>query len=60
MKNIEEKETRQDEQTEENTDLTVTEQKRALKGAYRRFAIPGYLKQILIVMLIKPNHISNR
>ena len=41
-----EKETKdqEEEQTKDNIDLTATENERALKGAYRRFVIPGILK----------------
>ena len=58
LKDIVEKEA-EEEQEEENVDLTPHEHERALKGAYRRFVIPG-VKQILINISIKPNHISRR
>ena len=35
---------KQEEKTEENIDLTATENERVLKGAYRSFAIPGIPK----------------
>ena len=53
MKEIKEKEARQEEEetkeqgekeTEDNIDLTATENKRVLKGAYRRFIILGIPK----------------
>ena len=58
LKDIVEKEA-EEEQEEENVDLTPHEHERALKGAYRSFVIPG-VKQILINISIKPNHISRR
>ena len=45
---------------EEDVDLTPHEHERALKGAYRNFVILVHLKQIYIVILIKPNHTSRR
>ena len=35
---------KQEEKTEENIDLTATENERVLKGAYRSFVIPGIPK----------------
>ena len=58
LKDIVEKEA-EEEQAEENVDLIPHENERALKGAYRSFVIPG-VKQILINILIKPNHILRR
>ena len=68
LKDIVEKEAEEEQQQkEEDINLTPHEHERALKGAYRSFVMPGlpktdiYLKQILlIVILIKPNHISRR
>ena len=60
LKDIVEKEAEEEEQQqEEDIDLTPHEHERALKGAYRSFVIPG-VKQILINISIKPNHISRR
>ena len=58
LKDIVEKEA-EEEQAEENVDLIPHENERALKGAYRSFVIPD-VKQILINILIKPNHILRR
>ena len=60
LKSIVEKEAEEEQQQEEDIDLTSHEHERALKGAYRRFVIPVGLKQMLIVILIKPNHPSRR
>ena len=59
LKDIAEKEAEEEQQQEEDIDLTPHEHERALKGAYRSFVIPG-VKQILINISIKPNHISRR
>ena len=59
LKDIVEKEAEEEQQQEEDIDLTPHEHERALKGAYRSFVIPG-VKQILINISIKPNHISRR
>ena len=53
LKDIVEKETREEEkatteQTEDNIDLTVTENEEALKGTYRSYAIPGRPKTEII------------
>ena len=48
MKDIVERETREEEetaeQTEDSVDLTTTENEKILKGAYRSFVIPGIPK----------------
>ena len=66
LKDIVEKEA-EGEQQQEKEDINLKPHERTLKGAYRSFVMPGlpktdiYLKQILlIVILIKPNHISRR
>ena len=48
------------EEEEEDVDLTPNEHERALKVSYRSFIILVHLKQILIAILIKPNHTSRR
>ena len=48
------------EEEEEDVDLTPNEHERALKVSYRSFIILIHLKQILIAILIKPNHTSRR
>ena len=53
------KENREEEE-EEDVDLTPNEHERALKVSYRSFIILVHLKQILIAILIKPNHTSRR
>ena len=56
LKDIVEKEAEEEQKKqEEDVDLTLYEHERALKGAYRSF-----VRQILIVILIKPNHTSRR
>ena len=49
-----------EEEGEEDVDLTPNEHERALKVSYRSFIILVHLKQILIAILIKPNHTSRR
>ena len=44
LKNIVEKEAEDKQQQEEDVDLTPHEHERALKGAYRRFTMPGLPK----------------
>ena len=44
LKDVVEKEAEKEQQQEEDIDLTSHEHERALKGAYRSFAIPGVLK----------------
>ena len=53
------KENREEEE-EEDVDLTPNEHERALKVSYRSFITLVHLKQILIAILIKPNHTSRR
>ena len=53
------KENREEEE-EEDVDLTSNEHERALKVSYRSFIILVHLKQLLIAILIKPNHTSRR
>ena len=48
------------EEEEEDVDLTPNEHERALKVSYRSFITLVHLKQILIAILIKPNHTSRR
>ena len=60
LKDIVEKEGQEVQQQEEDLDLTLHKNEKALKGSYRRFVILVHLKQILIVTLIKPSHTSRR
>ena len=59
MKDIVEKEAKEEKKQEKEEDINLTpqEHERALNGAYRR---NRYQKQILIVTLNKLNHTSRR
>ena len=60
LKDIVEKEAEAEQQQEEDVDLTPHEHERTKKGATGVSWCLLHLKQILIVILIKPNHTSRR
>ena len=60
LKDIVEKEAEAEQQQEEDVDLTLHEHERAQKGATGVSWRLVHLKQILIIILIKPNHTSRR